>query len=224
MQIIFILVEPEVPENIGAAARAIKTMGFSRLRLVNPIRFPAEEAAWVAHGSIDILDNCEVFTEFNKSIFDLDFLIGTSAKRRSVKFDYYPISNLVQILSEKEKLIKKVGILFGKEESGLSNEQIQQCDLVTYIPMTQAYPSLNLAQAVMIYAYELSGLNLKSQKQGANLLDEKTYKIFKEKLETGLRKLEIDQNPNLFNRIMERSAVLCEDDIHLLLSIMNKMS
>lgn len=81
MQIHFILVEPAVPENVGAAARAMKTMGFTSLRLVNTKAHLAEEASWLAHASNEILENAQEFKTLQEAIHDIDWIIGTSAKK-----------------------------------------------------------------------------------------------------------------------------------------------
>ena len=85
MLIHFILVEPGLPENVGAAARALKTMGFHSLRLVNPCDHLQDRARWVAHGSTDILENARVFTSLEDAVADVDMIVGTSAKSRTVK-------------------------------------------------------------------------------------------------------------------------------------------
>ncbi|MEZ5083396.1 MAG: tRNA/rRNA methyltransferase [Bacteroidales bacterium] len=223
MKIYFILVEPTVPENIGAAARAIKTMGFSRLRLVNPVDHLTRPSLWMAHASHEILENARVYHSLNEAIFDIDFVIATSSKKRAVKFDYFAISELADILKGKKKSINKVGIVFGKEKSGLKNSQIRKCDIVSYIPMISKYPSLNLAMTVMVYAFELSKLNLHRVGVKSTRQEESVYKIFKNKLDRVLIDIDIKQDSNLYNRILERAAVLNDNDIHLLLSIINRI-
>lgn len=224
MQIIFILVEPAVPENIGAAARAVKTMGFDELRLVKPTGHFAKEALWLAHGSQEVLQNAKVYKSFDESVSDLDFKIATTAKKRSVKFDYYACSEISGMLSAKKRSVAKVGIIFGKEESGLDNLSIQKCDLVSYIPMKTKYPSLNLAQSVMVFAYELSGLAVKCE-PGPNRqkIKNPAYPKFKARLDELLCEINIRRDSNIYNRILERAAILNDDDIHLLLSILNKI-
>ncbi|MCK5368925.1 MAG: hypothetical protein KAQ62_10245, partial [Cyclobacteriaceae bacterium] len=125
MEISFVLVEPAVPENIGAAARALKTMGFSDLRLVNPTDHLADPAKWLAHGSQDILENATIYRDFQDAIKDLDFLIGTTAKKRSVKEDYFNPDEAKKIIEDKSDILSKVGIIFGREESGLKNEELR---------------------------------------------------------------------------------------------------
>ena len=159
----FILVEPALPENIGAAARAMKTMGFHSLRLVNPADHLCERARWVAHGSNDILDRAALFSDFDSAIADIDLLVGTTVRRRGFKRNYYPVSELISVIKNKTDFIKSVGLVFGPEKSGLTNEQLKRCDVVSTIPMKNPFPSLNLAQAVMVYAFGLSDLNFSQQ-------------------------------------------------------------
>lgn len=153
MEIFFILVEPAVPENVGASARAIKTMGFHFLRLVNPCDHLSDKARMLAHGSNDILESAQVYSSLQEAAEGLDLLIGTTANlKRSSKQDYHSSENLAAILAKKAAGLKKVGIVFGREESGLTNEELQLCDMASSIPLAAPYPSINLGQAVMIYA------------------------------------------------------------------------
>ena len=222
MEFYFILVEPAVPGNVGASARAIKTMGFKKLRLVNPCSYLDAKAVKMAYGSVDILRNAEVYVSLNKAVEDLDLLIGTTAKKRSAREDYHDCSDLPIIITDKGDSIHSAGIVFGKEESGLTNSDLMICDLVTRIPMMTDYPSLNLSQAVMVYAYILSGLILQPGKVEGKGRNENGFKELKRKADIILTKLAITDNPNLYHRIMERLILLGEDDIHLLHSIANK--
>jgi tRNA/rRNA methyltransferase len=220
MQISFILVEPSTPENVGAAARALKTMGFDNLRLVNPCDHLSEPARWLAHASTDILENAEVFPTFREAVSGFDFIIGTSAKKRSVKHDYFPLPGLAAFLAEKESRISKIAIVFGREESGLKNEELKFCDMVTTVPLKTTYPSLNLGQAVMLYAYELSKRDW--PKQAEIFRNEEGFLALKEKIRTVLRETGFEENTNIFPRFLERINSLPEDDIHLFHSFCNK--
>jgi tRNA/rRNA methyltransferase len=221
MHIHFILVSPAVPENIGAAARALKTMGFSSLRLVNPINYPDEKALWLAHGSAEILRNARIFTSFEESIRDIDFIIGTTSKKRKAKYNNYTPENLLGIIQSKGQSVNAVAVVFGCEESGLTNSELQSCDILTSIPIKAAYPSLNLAQAVMIYAYTLSPLSLRIDENHKQAVNKLSFNILKHKVDDILEFIDIKKNPALYSRIMERLDLLGEEDIHLLHSILN---
>ncbi len=218
MDFIFILVEPAVPENIGASARALKTMGFDKLRLVNPCDFRSTEARKLAHGSYEILENTLVYDSLSEAIRDCHFTIGTSAKHRRVKHDYYQVTEIAALIKRKENIISKIGIVFGREERGLDNDELIACDIMSYIPMKTVYPSLNLAQAVMVYAWELSKISFpdKILNEGR---EEDEFRNLKKKVSEFLKENQINRNQVLYNRIMERLGLLNEEDIHLLHSI-----
>ena len=113
----------------------------------------------LAHGSHNILEKAVVFDTFEAATSDLDLVVCTTAKERTAKHDYYSSREFGEYLVNKQEQLKKVGVLFGTEESGLPNQLILESDLAISIPMAGGYPSLNLAQAVMVTAYELSFLN-----------------------------------------------------------------
>ncbi len=221
MEVLFILVEPAVPENIGSAARALKTMGFNQLRLVHPVDPLSDPARWLAHGATDILENAEIFTSLKDALHDIDLIIGTSAKARSVKNESHLVYSLPEILKAKGDALKKTGIVFGREDSGLRNEELRMCDLMSTIPLKTSFPSLNLAQAVLVYAYELSELTglprtLTPEKSGIR------FGPLKEKVSDILLDLGFEENSAIYPRIMERLMLLKEGDLHLLHSVCNK--
>jgi tRNA/rRNA methyltransferase len=217
----FLLVEPSTPGNIGAAARAIKTMGFQHLCLVNPCNHLSEEARWLAHGSNEILENAEVYPTFGAAIEGLDFVIGTTAKKRSVKEDYIAINQINTILKNKYLSVEKIGVVFGREDSGLRNEELKMCHLVSTIPLVSPYPSLNLAQSVMLYAYELSGLKIENR---TDTFEEKaSIFVLKNRVEELLKQIGMKEGSNIYPRIIERLMMLSDTDVHLLHSICNKM-
>lgn len=222
MEYYFILVEPSVPGNIGAAARAIKTMGFRDLWLVKPCDYLAMEAIKMAHGSGDILKNARVFESLSQAFMNIDLIIGTSAKKRTAHEDYHNCSDLPEIIMGKGNTISSVGLVFGREESGLTNDELKKCDLVTHIPMISEYPSVNLAQSVMIYAYVLSAMTINKKEDKQDLRNEDGLKELKRRIKIIFEDLGIERNPTLHDRIMERLSLLNEDDIHLLHSFSNK--
>lgn len=219
MEIIFILVEPALPENIGASARAIKTMGFGSLRLVNPADYISGKAKWVAHGSGDILANAGVYKTVGEAIADVSLVIGTTARYRTIKEDYLPVQKLALMLDTQQYRNGKVAIVFGREESGLTNDELMLCDITTSVPMASLYPSLNLSQAVMIYAYELASL----QKPDSEIVRESpspgSLKALKEKTATILKRTGINRQEALYGRIMERISLAAETDINLMHSV-----
>jgi tRNA/rRNA methyltransferase len=223
MQINFILVEPAVPENVGAAARAIKTMGFSSLRLVNTKAHFEKEASWLAHASNEILENAQEYKTLKEATKDIDWIIGTSAKKRRVNEDYYPSNRINELIKAKANSIKNLAIVFGREESGLTNDELKLCDIVTSVPMKTTYPSLNLAQSVMIYAYTLSMLEL-DEKKPDQKTDQAELNTLKLKTENILSDIGFKKDSAIYNRIMERLMILGETDIHLLLSIEHKIN
>lgn len=159
MQLHIILVSPARPENVGAAARAMKTMGFASLRIVDSEAHLRPEAGWVAHGSQEILQNALHFNTLEHALADIDFTVATTARSRA-KFHYYCTPQELQVqLEEKSQWINHAALVFGREDSGLTNEELELADVLTGVPMVADYPSLNLGQAVMVFCYQLSSLN-----------------------------------------------------------------
>ncbi|ACT05414.1 RNA methyltransferase, TrmH family, group 1 [Dickeya chrysanthemi Ech1591] len=158
MQFYIILVAPARAENVGAAARAMKTMGFGRLRIVDSTAHLEPAARWVAHGSGDILDGAEVFPTLTDALADVEFTVATTARSRA-RFHYYcSPAQLLGVLEEKRQWVKSAALVFGREDSGLTNEELALADILTGVPMAADYPSLNLGQAVMVYCYQLASL------------------------------------------------------------------
>ena len=147
-----ILTETSHPGNIGAVARAMKVMGFEHLRLVNPKRFPDTEAYNLATHAYDILDQAQCFTTLEEALGDCQYIFATSSRARK-----HPLPVI------KPRMLKKMveenpghyAIVFGNEQSGLSNEQMQLAQKQIIIPTNPLAPVLNLAQACQIILYEL---------------------------------------------------------------------
>ncbi|GKX47104.1 MULTISPECIES: tRNA/rRNA methyltransferase [Pectobacterium] len=158
MQFHIILVEPARAENVGAAARAMKTMGFSSLRIVGSTVHQEPAARWVAHGSGDILDNVQMFSTLAEALADVDFTVATTARSRA-KYHYYCTpAELTGVLQDKVQWMASAALVFGREDVGLTNEELELADVLTGVPMKADYPSLNLGQAVMVYCYQLAEL------------------------------------------------------------------
>ena len=163
-----VLVGTTHPGNIGAAARAIKTMGLSKLDLVCPKEFPSNEATYRSKAAKDILEKASIHETLFESVKGCEMVIGTSARNRKVP---WPVLNPKNASKEINKAVKnnsKVAIVFGREDRGLTNEELGLCNLHIHIPTNEDYSSLNLAQAVQIVTYEIrmNFLELESLKNG----------------------------------------------------------
>jgi len=147
-----VLVKTSHPGNIGSTARAMKTMGLQNLKLISPKVFPSTIADANAVGCIDILKNADIYPSLSECLGSSKIVIGFSARSRKCNIPSLTMDGLIKMLiSNKNKL---VSIVFGNEQSGLSNEELQLCDYLVSIPTDNAYTSLNLASAVQIFSYE----------------------------------------------------------------------
>lgn len=147
----FVLSHPSHPGNIGAAARAIKTMGFERLTLVAPKRFPDPQANALASGAEDVLESAEVYESLADALTGASLVAGLSARRRDLSHRQYDARRAAQLLAREEAPV----LVFGNEMSGLSNRELELCQILVTIPANPAYSSLNLAAAVQVLAYEM---------------------------------------------------------------------
>ncbi|WP_412058345.1 RNA methyltransferase [Bartonella sp. DGB2] len=152
---VIILVEPQLPENIGMAARAMANFGLVHLRLVNPREsFPNEKAIAAASKADHIIESCEVFSSLSAAVGDLSLLFATTARAR---YSYKPVKSpteAARILRSHSKSAQKAGILFGRERWGLNNEELSLTDQIVTFPVNPAFASLNIAQAVLLMSYE----------------------------------------------------------------------
>ncbi len=216
MDIVFVLSSPAREENVGAAARAMKTMSIGELRLVNPLcdHF-GERSRATAHGSVDVLESAKVYCSLEEATEDISLLIGTAAKKRNIREDRHPVDTLPDIIRGKGDIIGKVGVAFGGEESGLSNRELDLCHLLSTIPMAARYPSLNLGQAVMVYASVLSRLTLELAQKKQRPATDNELLIVREKSLQVLKDVHIPPDHIIHRRIMERLMMLGQDDMHL---------
>ncbi|WP_110668462.1 RNA methyltransferase [Salinicola halophilus] len=149
-----VLVQTFHPGNIGASARAMKTMGLSDLVLVNPRQFPDEEASRLAAGASDIVDGCRVVDSLPDAVGDCVQVVGASARLRSLPLPCYDGPDLMMEDAAKRLEEGRIAIVFGRERFGLTNEEIGHCTHQLTIPANPDYGILNLSQAVQIVAYE----------------------------------------------------------------------
>lgn len=150
--ITIILVNTSHPGNIGSSARAMKTMGLTKLALVAP-KIVDQKAIEMAAGATDILDNATNFATFAEAIADKTLVIGTSARTRALPWPMLSPRTLAELIKSHTK--EQIAIVFGNERTGLTNEQLQSCHYHVMIPANPEYSSLNLAAAVQIIAYEI---------------------------------------------------------------------
>jgi tRNA (cytidine32/uridine32-2'-O)-methyltransferase len=153
-QIKIVLVETSHPGNIGATARAMKTMGLKELVLVSPKFFPDSEATAMASGAGDLLDSCQVVADLTEALADCQLVFGTTARKRDLEWPMYSPRQLSEVAQSKIVEGAKIAIVFGRERTGLTNEELWLCHAGVMIPTSAEYHSLNLAQAVQIIAYE----------------------------------------------------------------------
>jgi tRNA (cytidine32/uridine32-2'-O)-methyltransferase len=151
-----ILVETSHPGNIGAAARAMKTMGLSQLVLVNPKEFPSVVATARASGADDILANAKVYDDFVNALHPYELVIATSARLRSIT---WPMLTPPECAEKALSQQGKVALIFGREHSGLTNEELDHCHFLVQISTEPHFSSLNIAAAVQILTYELRRLS-----------------------------------------------------------------
>jgi TrmH family RNA methyltransferase len=147
-----VLCRPSHPGNIGSAARAMKAMGLSDLRLVAPERYPAKEAQWMATNAGDVLDKAVVHDNLLEAIKDCTATFAMSARGR----EWSP--QVVDVRAAAQQAIQvegPVAFVFGNEMAGLTNEEMFACQYLVHIPASKEFSSLNLAQAVQVVAYEL---------------------------------------------------------------------
>ena len=164
LRIKIVLSHTSHPGNIGAAARAMKTMGLSRLVLVAPRHFPHEEATARASGAADILEQAQVCDKLSDALADCTLVAGMTARRRDLAVPFLWAREAAAELVQESRCLElaaglqeplQVALLFGNETAGLSNDELSHCQLGVTIPTNPEYSSLNLGAAVQLMAYEL---------------------------------------------------------------------
>jgi tRNA (cytidine32/uridine32-2'-O)-methyltransferase len=151
----FVLANTSHPGNIGSAARAIRTMGFTRLSLVSPAVFPHIEAHALAAGADDVLEAAVLTDTLGEAVADCTLVLGATARMRGVSLDELSPREAARRLLEAAAAGRQVALVFGNERSGLSNDEIMLCHAAVHIPSDPSFSSLNLSQAVQVLAYEL---------------------------------------------------------------------
>lgn len=149
-----VLVNTTHPGNIGGAARAMKNMGLARLYLVAPKEFPSDKAIWRSAGATDVLDNAVIVDTLDEAIAGCSLVVGTSARERRIPWPLLdPRECGESVYSEANE--HEVALVFGREDRGLTNDELHKCTYHVHIPANPDYSSLNLATAVQVIAYEV---------------------------------------------------------------------
>lgn len=168
-----VLCQTSHPGNIGAAARAMKTMGLKHLVLVKPKDFPSEEAMVRSSGALDVLENAQVVDTVEEALKDCRLVIGTSSRNRALPWPLIEPREMGELIQQ-QKEARPVAIMFGRESTGLLNEELQLCHYHVNIPANPEYMSLNLASAVQLIAYEVrlaSKITVGSAEQDSHSVD-----------------------------------------------------
>jgi len=152
--IYIILVEPQTPGNIGSVARAMKNFGLHHLVLIRPCDHLSDEARWMAVHAEDILQGSVIFESLAEGLKGIHFSMATTNRKRDTHFPSFTPKEAAEKILEISK-DKNVALVFGRERTGLTNEEIHLCSTISTIPTFHEQTSINLAQAVLIYAYEL---------------------------------------------------------------------
>ena len=151
----FILVRPQLAENIGATARAIKNFNFSKLRIVNPlVSWPNKKAIATSVGAKNVLKASKIYSSLDKSVADLDTIFATTTRIRKVNKKIISIFDLNKKINSKQK----IGIIFGPEASGLSNDELACADYLVKIPTNKEFGSINLSHSVILFCFQLFSL------------------------------------------------------------------
>jgi len=161
----FILIQPQLGENIGASARSLKNFGFNNLIITNPkCGWPNVKAKATSVGAFDILNKAKVFNSTNDAIENFDIIFSFSARRRDINKKHISMQNFLTILKKIDK--KKIGLMFGPEASGLSNLDLSYANYVVQIPSSSKFKSMNLSHSITLVCYEIFKLsNFKLAKQ-----------------------------------------------------------
>ena len=165
----FILVKPQLGENIGACARSMKNFGFSKLYIVNPkINFPNHKAKATSVGAYDVINKAKVFNNIENAIKSFNLVISLSARQRDINKKHISLQEFQNIIKKKKF---NIGLMFGPEASGLSNRDLSFSNYILQIPTSSKFKSLNLSHSLTIICYEIFKIlnKKKIEKKSLNL-------------------------------------------------------
>ena len=151
-ELVVIVVEPQTPGNIGSICRAMTNMGLRELILVNPCDYLVDDTYRFGWGARELIEGIHCCTTLEEALYRVDVSIGTTNRRRENQAPLFPARDMIAHVKSLGEI--RVGLVMGRENNGLTNEELLSCHFQSTIPAAVAYPALNLSQAVMIYAYE----------------------------------------------------------------------
>ena len=221
---LIILVQPKFEGNIGAVARAMKNFSFNDLILVNPCDIGDDAFKRAKHG-YEILENAKIVDDFDNGIKDLDYIVATTGiKAGNEKRSLRQHLNVEEFSKKITEINGIVGLVFGREDYGLYNDELKKCDLIVNIPTSSEYPILNLSHAVTILLYELYKIknNERKQRNISGMEKELLYNNYKEFLDVMKYPEHKRENTNImFRRIIGR-AMLSKWEYHTMMGVFQR--
>ncbi|MCW8929014.1 MAG: RNA methyltransferase [Gammaproteobacteria bacterium] len=234
-----VMINTSHPGNIGAAARVMKNMGLTRLYLVNPKQFPNYEATAMASGADDLLSQAKVCTSFEEALEGCHLVLGTTARERKIQHEFIGAREAGE-LSVDESASHEVALVFGRERTGLTNDEIGLCHKLINIPTNPDYSSLNVASAVQIVTYEVmmafqaltiddhqkvqsSEVEAEVEKFASSENMERFYEHLQETL-IDIDFLRVKQSPQLMPKLRHiyNRVRLKQEEVNILRGILNK--
>ena len=214
-----VLVDTIHPGNIGSVARAMKTMGLSRLSLVNPRVFPSDDAIALSGNATDVLKNAKIYKNIREAIKDSTFVYATSSRDRSIQWPIKDAASAAKDIHAEVNNNKEISIIFGKEDRGLTNDELENANRLIEIPANPIYPVLNLAMSVQIISYEIfkssSDVKLKEWRDYPEVNSEQLQMLIDHFIETAIDIDVIDpDNPKkIISRIKRMLTRLQPDEM-----------
>ena len=214
-----VLVDTIHPGNIGSVARAMKTMGLSRLSLVNPRVFPSDDAIALSGNATDVLQNAKIYKNIRDAIKDSTFVYATSSRDRTIQWPIKDAASAAKDIHAEVNNNKEISIIFGKEDRGLTNDELENANRLIEIPASPIYPVLNLAMSVQIISYEIfkasSDIRLKEWRDYPEVNSEQLQMLIDHFIDTAVEIDVIDpDNPKkIISRIKRMFARLQPDEM-----------
>ena len=214
-----VLVDTIHPGNIGSVARAMKTMGLSRLSLVNPRIFPSGEANALSGNATDVLESANIYSSIKDAIKNSTFVYATSSRDRSIQWPIMDASSAAEKISNEVASDKEISIIFGKEDRGLTNTELEYANNLIEIPANPEYPVLNLAMSAQIICYEIFKVynsdNIKEWRDYPEVNSEQLQRLIDHFIDTAVKIDVIDpDNPKkILSRIKRMFTRLQPDEM-----------